>query len=146
MCIVKDRTGCQVMLSLHTFRHLLLCWCWWYGFRLWARHFLSEAQPHFFFFFVFEQMSLDVFVCFFVSTFVCLLTRSFVHSFDDTLFSRFSSSASFRCSIICWFFIQLQQWEMQFSATKLKPNQLFSNKLEFVSEFDYGLLYKMWFV
>lgn len=42
-------------------------------------------------------------------------------------------------SIICWFYTQLHHWEMRISATKLKPNQLFSNKLEFASEFDYDL-------
>lgn len=65
------------------------------------------------------------------------LIRSFVHLLVDT-FSHSSIFVDFiySCSIErCNF--QLQ------SSSQAKPNQLFSNKLEFAVEFDYGLLYEM---
>lgn len=126
---------------------LYLCLWRWYGFRLWTRHFLSEAQPHFF-----------------PSSFLSKCPWTFLHAFSlahsfvcSLVHWHFLQPLSLHlrcfshCSVICWFYIYTlyscsMQCEMQFSATKLKPNQLFSNKLEFASKFNYGLLYEMWFV
>lgn len=60
---------------------LYLCLWRWYGFRLWTRHFLSEAQPHFF-----------------PSSFLSKCPWTFLHAF--------SLAHSFVCSLVHWHFLQ----------------------------------------
>lgn len=88
--------------------------------------------------------------CMLFRLFACSLVRSFANYLTFLLQSlHYTTHAAFLVllsHLLIPHWIQLQQWEMQFSATKLKPNQLFSNKLEFASECNYGLLYEIWFV
>lgn len=62
-----------VSMSLDLYLYLYL-WRW-YGLRLCTRHFLSEAQPHFFPSSFLSKCPWTVFACFFVESFVCLLAH-----------------------------------------------------------------------